>query len=58
MAIVSLKKNKNVLVAARISTDIMDILKANNVNVSKTIREYLISVVYDLRASRKSRKVS
>jgi len=60
MGIVSLKKNKkeNMVVVARVSADIIDTLKENNVNISKTIREYLVSVVSNLKSMRKGRKVS
>ena len=60
MGIVSLKKNKteNTLVVARISTEVSDILKMNNINVSKTIREYLIGVANDLKAMRSKKLVS
>lgn len=46
------------VVVARVSADIIDTLKENNVNISKTIREYLVSVVSNLKSMRKGRKVS
>jgi hypothetical protein len=60
MAIVSLKKSKkeNTLVVARISQEVMDTLKKNNVNISRTIREYLNTIVSDLNNYKGKKKVS
>lgn len=57
MAIISLKKKskESVLVVSRISSNLLDTLKANNVNISKTIREYLKSIADDMETKPKKR---
>jgi len=54
MATVSLKKTnkESTLVVARVSQEVFTILKMNNVNVSKTIREYLAIIASDLKGGR------
>ena len=60
MAIVSLKKNKveNAVVVSRVSSDVVNTLRYHNVNISKTVREYLVSIAENLKSVRPKRSVS
>lgn len=49
------KKNKPVdtITAARVHSDVLKVLKSNNVNVSSTIREFLTKMASDLSKNTK-----
>jgi hypothetical protein len=44
------------IIAARVKKSIVEVLKANNVNVSKSIRDYLTGLAGELSGVSKSRK--
>jgi hypothetical protein len=60
MAIISLKKTntEDVMAVGRISANVLAILKSNNINISKTIRDHLNSIAADLKISKPRKRAS